>query len=109
MGIRMTFELVYPKDIAAICADMDTTIIDLRARRDFERGHIDGAVNYEEEQRSGLMSVLSDQKNYVLYCEHGGNSMQLARKLGQRGYRVATLVGGYRGYQSYLRSLRESM
>ena len=30
-----------------------------------------------------------------MYCEHGGGSMQMARMLGQEGYQVATVVGGY--------------
>ena len=34
-------------------------------------------------------------RKLILYCEHGGGSMQMARMLGQEGYQVATVVGGY--------------
>ena len=38
---------------------------------------------------------LPRNRKMILYCEHGGGSMQIARKLGREGYRVATVVGGY--------------
>ena len=40
-------------------------------------------------------NVLRKDRYYILYCDHGGSSMQLARYLGRRGYKVASVIGGY--------------
>ena len=34
-------------------------------------------------------------RKLILYCDHGGGSMQMARMLGEQGYHVASVVGGY--------------
>ena len=41
------------------------------------------------------MVRLPKRRRLILYCDHGGSSMQLARELGQEGYQVSTVVGGY--------------
>lgn len=91
----MTFDIVYPKDIAAKQREKNALIVDLREPEDFYRGHYRGAVNFPIESRMDNLSVFSKRRYYILYCEHGGSSMQLARKLGMAGFRVATVVGGY--------------
>ena len=37
----------------------------------------------------------AENRKLILYCDHGGGSMQMARMLGEQGYHVASVVGGY--------------
>ena len=39
---------------------------------------------------------------YVLYCDHGGSSMMLARYLGNRGYMVGTVMGGFAALKNWV-------
>ena len=91
----MTFDIVYPKDIAEKQREKKAIIVDLREPEEFYRGHYRGAVNFPMERRKDELAGFSKMRYYILYCEHGGSSMQLARKLGMAGFRVATVVGGY--------------
>jgi thiosulfate sulfurtransferase len=54
-----------------------------------------GAINYPEDETRDYSKVLNNRRPIILYCEHGGSSMQLARQLGKSGYEVGTVVGGY--------------
>lgn len=91
----MTFEIVYPKDIQTRQREKNAVIVDLREPEDFRQGHYRGAVNYPVESGKEIPSFFSKKRYYILYCEHGGSSMQMARKLGLAGFQVATVVGGY--------------
>jgi len=45
--------------------------------------------------------VLQKKRPIILYCQHGGSSMQLARTLGRAGYEVGTVIGGYVAMRQY--------
>lgn len=92
---NMTFEIVYPKDIQTKQKEKNAIIVDLRDTADFRKGHYQGAVNVPIESGRENTAFFSKKRYYILYCEHGGSSMQMARKLGLAGFHVATVVGGY--------------
>lgn len=91
----MAFDLVYASDLDRILRESRGLLIDIRLREDYYRGHWRGAVNYRYEDIVGGIVRLPKNRRLILYCEHGGTSMQLARTLGQDGYMAATVVGGY--------------
>lgn len=91
----MNFQVIYPKDIRRLQQERGAVVIDLRDRSAYMRGHYPGAVNYPEQEAADIGSKLSGRRFYILYCEHGGGSMQLARDLGKKGFRVGTVVGGW--------------
>ena len=91
----MTFAVVYPKDIERLRAEKRAILIDIRSREAYRRGHWQGAINYPEEEVMDYTRVLMKKRPIILYCQHGGSSMQLARTLGRNGYDVGTVVGGY--------------
>ncbi len=91
----MTFEIVYPKDIDRLRQEKKAVLIDMRSRELYKRGHWEGAINYPEEEIVDYTRVLGRGRIFILYCQYGGSSMQLARFLGKNGYTVATVVGGY--------------
>ena len=91
----MTFEIIYPKDIEQVRIKKRAILVDVRSREAYRKGHWEGAINYPEEEVKDFSRVLGRKRMIILYCQHGGSSMQLARELGQKGYSVGTVVGGY--------------
>ena len=91
----MTFEVIYPKDIEKFRVEKRAILVDIRSRDIYRRDHWEGAINYPEEEVLDYTQVLGKNRMIILYCQHGGASMQLARNLGKKGYRVGTVVGGY--------------
>lgn len=91
----MNFQVIYPKDIRPWQQEKGAVVIDLRDRSDYAKGHFPGAVNYPEPAAEELDRRLSRNRLYVLYCTRGGSSMQMARDLGRKGFRVASVVGGW--------------
>ncbi|MCM1107387.1 MAG: rhodanese-like domain-containing protein [Blautia sp.] len=91
----MDFDLVYAAELDQTLKKSRGLLIDIRDRKDFRAGHWPGAVNYRYDEIEQGRVRLPKNRRLVLYCEHGGGSMQLARTLGRQGYSVATVVGGY--------------
>ena len=91
----MNFSIIYPKDVEKIQKEKRTILVDIRSRDAYKMSHWKGAVNYPEDEIMDYTKVLGKRYPLILYCEHGGSSMQLARTLGKLGYSVGTVVGGY--------------
>lgn len=97
----MTFGIVYPKDIERLRIEKRAILIDIRSKDKYREGHWEGAINYPEEEVEDYRKVLGKKRPIILYCQHGGSSMQLARTLGRSGYEVGTVVGGYEAMRKY--------
>lgn len=91
----MTFEVIYPKDINRLRMEKRAILVDIRSRDAYRKGHWEGAINYPEDEVDDYTNILGKRRMIILYCQHGGSSMQLARSLGKNGYHVGTVVGGY--------------
>ena len=100
----MTFGIVYPKDIERLRIEKKAILIDIRPRDAYREGHWEGAINYPEAEVGDYRKVLQRRKPIILYCQHGGSSMQLARALGRAGYEVGTVIGGYVAMKQYKES-----
>jgi thiosulfate sulfurtransferase len=90
-----SFEIVHTSELEAVLQERGTILIDIRDREAYRREHWPGARNCPFDELEQGKIILPKNRKLLLYCEHGGGSMQLARRLGQEGYRVATVVGGY--------------
>ncbi len=97
----MTFAIVYPKDIERLRMEKRAILIDIRSRDEYRQGHWEGAINYPEEEVKDYTKVLGKKRPIIIYCGHGGASMQLARTLGKNGYEVGSVVGGYDAMKKY--------
>lgn len=93
-GETMNFQVIYAKDLARIQKEKKALIIDIRPREWYGKGHWPGAVNFEDINMD-FTKVLNKKRLVIFYCQHGGGSMQLARKLGLKGFQTGTVVGGY--------------
>lgn len=97
----MTFQVVYPKDLEYIQKNENAIIVDIRCRGDYRMDHFPGAVNIPMDEVKDHEKMFSKNKYYILYCEHGGSSMQYARDLGRKGYKMASVIGGYEAIKKY--------
>jgi rhodanese-related sulfurtransferase len=67
-------------------------VIDVRTAKEFETGHVPGAVNVpvdELAQKIGEMKVAKDT-TIVTICEHGGRSSRAANELQKMGYKTTS-------------------
>lgn len=90
-----TFEIVYAADVEKFLSEHRAILIDIRDREEYRKGHWPGAVNEPYDEMERELIRIPQNRYLLLYCEHGGGSMQMARRLGKEGYQVATVVGGY--------------
>lgn len=104
----MNFSIIYAKDIERLKCE-GALLIDIRSREEYQKGHWKDALNYPEEEITDYTKVLGKRRFLILYCQHGGSSMQLARNLGKQGYQTGTVVGGYEAMkkikESYFKNL----
>lgn len=97
----MTFSIVYAKDIERLRGEKRAILVDIRPKKDYRESHWEGAISYPEEDVEDYSRVLVKRRPIILYCQHGGSSMQLARTLGRSGYEVGSVVGGYEAMKKY--------
>lgn len=73
------------------------TIIDIRTPREFEDGHIEGAININLFDKSFLseMSKFDKSKPVFLYCRSGSRTASASKKVSNLGFEhVYDLQGG---------------
>ncbi len=77
----------------------DIYLVDLREKRDYDAGHIRGAVNIPIHELVAWMGRLPMNALIVLYCYRGPRSLLAGRELVQRGFQVAEVCGGIQAYK----------
>lgn len=102
-----TIENINIRHIIRKAVEENAIIIDVRSRQAFNNGHIPMAMSLPfEEIQSGRVWI-SKNRTLIVYCEHGINSMNAARILAERGYRVINTVGGIEQYNKDLTVSRQ--
>lgn len=95
------FELIYASELEKVQKESDALVVDIRQPMEYERGHWPGAVNYPYTKIERGGNRLPQNRKLILYCDHGGGSMQLAQMLGRQGFHVASVVGGYEAMKKF--------
>ena len=73
-------------------------MLDVRDPAEYEKGHIDGAVNIPlNDLRQRMEEVPKDQEVWA-YCFVGQRSYYAARALGQYGFDIKNISGGYKTF-----------
>lgn len=73
-------------------------IIDLREPQEYEREHVEGAINVFWEKFDEFRSRLSMNKPIYMICHKGDTSDVFAKQLTEAGYEAYSIVEGHRGY-----------
>lgn len=69
--------------------------LDVRSPEDFEKGHLDGAINMPHQTLRFQIPSLSDEHHYVIVSQSGRRALASAFLFLERGFHVSTLDGGY--------------
>ncbi len=74
-------------------------LVDVRTAKEFEAGHIDGAVNidfFEKEAFFVKFEAMNKEQPIYIYCRSGNRSQKAAKRLVQMGFEeIFDLKGGY--------------
>jgi glyoxylase-like metal-dependent hydrolase (beta-lactamase superfamily II)/rhodanese-related sulfurtransferase len=77
----------------------EAVIADVRARSEYESGHISGAINIPVADLRTRYAELDSSAETVVYCSSGSRSILGASLLAQRGFsRLMNVAGGLSGY-----------
>ena len=56
------------------------TLLDVREQKEYEAGHLLGAVNLPYEQLDEVEAEITKDRPVVIYCAYGGQSLLAARE-----------------------------
>ncbi|MBN1818276.1 MAG: FAD-dependent oxidoreductase [Sedimentisphaerales bacterium] len=80
----------------------DDFILDVRTRREYERGHVPGALHIPVDELRNRLHELPRDKVICAYCSVGIRSHTACRILNQSGFQARNLGGGYLTYCSFM-------
>ena len=98
-GIKM----LIPDEVTRLINREDARVVDIRPQKEFENGHIIGAINISDDQLAGQLDKLKQyrDKGIIFCCANGTVSAKAARKLMNEGYeKVYSLKGGILSWQN---------
>ncbi|MBP5706744.1 MAG: DsrE/DsrF/DrsH-like family protein [Spirochaetales bacterium] len=93
-----TFKHISAKEFAELDRSK-VTLVDLREPDEVLINGIDGAINLPFSKGFGKYDTIPKDKPVVVFCRIGDWSQQVADILGDRGYDVSSLDGGYQSYR----------
>ncbi len=96
-GLLRQFHL---EDLESLPRDGSVTLLDVRTREEYERGHMEGFVNIPVDELRDRLGELPGGKPVYVVCQSGLRSYVACRMLEQRGYPCYNFSGGYRLYET---------
>jgi thiamine biosynthesis protein ThiI len=69
-------------------------VVDLREEAEWEDWHFPGSVHHPSWQLVDAQRVLDRGHTYVLYCDRGIQSAQIAESMQRKGYEAYAFRGG---------------
>ncbi len=87
-------------DVAQLPRDGSVTLLDVRTVPEYERGHIEGAVNIPLHLLRDHLYELDKKKPIYVNCQSGLRSYVACRILSQNGFDCSNLAGGWRQYHA---------
>lgn len=79
----------------------DQVLMDVRTLQEFKGGTIPGARLAPVDELRDRLDELEMDKEYLVFCQVGLRGYLASRLLGQLGYRVRNLSGGYKRYRMW--------
>ena len=88
-------------DFATMAADKQNTILDVRTAKEFQAGHIAGAINLDvtSPDFEEKAAALDKSKTYLVHCASGVRSERACKKLTALDFpRLYNLPGGFKAW-----------
>jgi NADPH-dependent 2,4-dienoyl-CoA reductase/sulfur reductase-like enzyme/rhodanese-related sulfurtransferase len=79
----------------------EALLLDVREPKEFDSGHVEGAVNIPLPKLRERLSELSRDREIMVYCKAGQRSYYALRILAQHGFKVRNLPGGFTTYSHF--------
>ena len=98
----MAFQLISATEAQRLMKFSGYIVIDMRDRRDYDRGHIAGAINLPYQFLDKYIEKLPKNRHYILYCSHGSASMMAGRRMSDAGLDILSISGGILSYRGRL-------
>lgn len=76
-------------------------LLDVRTPKEFEAGHIAGAVNIEVDELRSRLEQIPRNRDVAVYCQVGQRGYLAARILRQHGFAAANIGGGYSTFRLF--------
>ncbi len=86
------------------CQDIslpDSFLLDVREPSEFNKGHIEGAVNISLNELRNRLDDLPRDRKILMYCMVGQRSYYASRMLLQNGFDARSITGGYLTYSQF--------
>lgn len=77
----------------------NTILLDVRTKKEFEKGHIDGFINIPLHELRDRINELDTNKTIYVMCLAGQRAYVAERLLRNQGFNAFSLSGGYRLYK----------
>ncbi|MEG1997216.1 MAG: rhodanese-like domain-containing protein, partial [Clostridiales bacterium] len=74
----------------------ENILLDVRTAKEFNDGHLEGALNIPVDSLRNRLNELDKDKNITLYCQVGLRGYIADRILSQHGFTVLNITGGYK-------------
>lgn len=88
-------EMVNYDDFWTFVKENEAVILDVRTSKEFEGGHIEGAVNINVDDLRENLQNLDKDKVYAIYCQVGLRGYLANRIMRNNGFKAVNLNGGY--------------
>lgn len=92
---------VLAEEFKKLAESGDYTILDGRDAKDYEAGHMPGAINVPSDQVDEIIPTLPTDKPFLAHCYSGNKSFVIADKLASEGKEVINAFDGTKEYDGY--------
>lgn len=89
------FELISIEKARRLAMEPGYIIVDLRSRMEYDKKHIENAVNIPEGNMNAIEGFNRRNDVWILYCRRGSLSFRLASEMAEKGYKVMAVIGGF--------------
>ncbi|TCJ18182.1 hypothetical protein EZJ19_02800 [Parasulfuritortus cantonensis] len=96
------YQDIQPAEVAALRAESELLVIDIRDSGSYARAHLDGAQPVSDALLQQLLRSRQRQRPVLVYCYHGNSSRDICDFIAGFGFtRVHNLVGGWQAWEQY--------
>ncbi len=97
----MPFQQITVTEFQELLKDQSIHIIDIRDPASYSDGHIENALNINQDNIEQFIQDSDLDKPLVVCCYHGNSSQGAAEFMNQRGFKTTySLVGGFEEYRN---------
>jgi rhodanese-related sulfurtransferase len=98
----MNYHDIQPAGLAALRAEPDLLVFDIRDPTSFARGHLDTAQPVSDAILQRLIKSRQPQRPVLVYCYHGNSSRSMCEFIAGFGFeRVYNLAGGWQAWEQF--------